>query len=504
MSLLSLRRFDLAVLAFSLVGFVFGLDLLWSLVANSTGSVFYGIVDEPAHLATCAVALLAVLAVVGPRLSWHFAIAALVASCAIDLDHFPRYLGSDILTGSLARPYTHSALLVIVLIVAGSLAKRRNARQVLFGIAFGVSAHLARDLATGPGISFLWPLGDGSIRVPYAAYAATLVLAMSVWLPWRSPAFARSLLTLPLLALALVAAKPAVASAHRIALGTYIRGIEDSPALLDRYTEEVGRPPAIVGGYKRWDVQPFYRPELEQIDARGAVPMIGWEPWNEEGQGFRLGAIAKGHFDDYVRRSAREAKEWGKPILLRFGQEMNGSWAPWQSGVNGTTGPRFVAAWRHLVRVFREVGATNVRWVWCPYIDNGDHPFTSFFPGDSWVDWVALDGFNWGAPTAWQSFPKIFDRSYGLLTRISSKPVMIAETGSNEAGGSKARWLHRVLAHQLPRLKRVRAVVWFDATDGADFRIDSSAGALEAFRKGISSPLYSGSGTWFADRFGGP
>jgi membrane-bound metal-dependent hydrolase YbcI (DUF457 family) len=499
-----LRRLDLAALAFSLVGFVFGLDLLWSLMADSTGSVFYGIVDEPAHLATCAVALLAVLAVVGPRLSWRFALAALVASCAIDLDHIPRYLGSDLLTGSLARPYTHSALLVIVLFAAGSLTRRHNARQVLLGIAFGVSAHLARDLATGPGISLLWPFADGSIKVPYAVYAAILVLAMSVWLPRRSPAFARGLLVLPLLALALIAAKPPTASAHRIALGTYIRGIEESPSLLDRYTEEVGRPPAIVGGYKRWDVQPFYRPELEQIDRRGAMPMVGWEPWNEHDQGFRLSAIARGRFDDYVRRSAREAKEWGKPILLRFGQEMNGSWAPWQSGVNGTTGPRFVAAWRHLVRVFREEGATNVRWVWCPYIDNGGHPFTPFFPGDRWVDWVALDGFNWGALTAWQSFPKIFDRSYRLLTRISDRPVMIAETGSNESGGSKARWLHRVLARQLPRLKRVRAVVWFDATDGADFRIDSSPGALAAFREGIRSPLYSGSGTWLADRFGGP
>lgn len=503
MFLLSLRRLDLAALAFVLVGFVFGLDLLWSLLADSTGSIFYGVTDEPAHLATCAIALLTVLAVAGPRVSWRFVLAALVGSVAIDLDHVPHYLGSDVLTGSLSRPCTHSALMVIVLIAAGSLARRHNTRQVLFGLAFGVSTHLLRDLATGPGISFLWPLVDGSIRVPYAAYAAILVVAMSVWLPWRSPVFVRSLLALPLLALALVAIKPATASAQRIALGTYIRGVEDSPALLDRYTEEVGRPPAIISSYKRWDVPPFYRPELEQIDRRGAVPMVGWEPWNQQGRGFRLGAIARGHFDSYVRSSAREAKAWGKPILLRFGQEMNGSWAPWQSGVNGTTGPRFIAAWRHLVRVFRAVGATNVRWVWCPYIDNGGNPFTPFFPGDRWVDWVGLDGFNWGEPTAWQSFPKIFDRSYRLITRISTKPLMIAETGSNETGGNKARWLHRVLTRQLPRLKRVRAVVWFDATDGADFRIDSSASALAAFRKGIRSPLYSGNGSWLARRFGG-
>ena len=69
---------------------------------------------------------------------------------------------------------------------------------------------------------------------------------------------------------------------------------------------------------------------------------------------------------------------------------------------------------------------------------------------------------------------------------------MIAEIGSDESGGDKASWLRRALGHQLPRLKRVKAVVWFDATDGSDFRIDSSPSALDAFRAGISSPLYSG------------
>ena len=112
-----------------------------------------------------------------------------------------------------------------------------------------------------------------------------------------------------------------------------------------------------------------------------------------------------------------------------------------------------------------------------------------FYPGGRWVDWVALDGFNWGAPIAWQSFSDIFDRSYRKLVSTTSKPIMIAEIGSDEAGGSKAHWLRRALGHQLPRLKRIRAVVWFDATDGADFRVDSSPPALAAFRRGIGPAL---------------
>lgn len=479
----------------ALLAVVLVLDLLWSLIEGSTGSIAYGLIDEPAHLSTCAIALFAVLALGGRALPPRFVVAALISSVAIDLDHLPGYLGSHLLTGSMPRPYTHSLLLVGALVAVAALARRRDLRQVLLGVAFGVSAHLLRDLATGPGVAFLWPLVVAPIKVPYVLYAATLLAAMIACLPRRSLAAASGLAAILLVTFVGLVLSPG-ASARTIAMGTYIRGLEDSPGLLDRYTEEVGRRPAIVGSYKRWDVAPFYEPELHEIASRGAVPMIGWEPWNEESHGYRLGAIAKGRFDDYIWRSAQEAKEWGGPILLRFGQEMNGSWAPWQRGVNGTTGPRFVAAWRHMVRIFRRAGATNVSWVWCPYVDNGDLPFMSFYPGDEWVDWLALDGFNWGAPTAWQSFPKIFDASYRQLTGISSKPIMIAEIGSNEAGGDKARWLHRTLRHQLPRLKRVRAVVWFDAPDnGSDFRVDSSSSALSAFREGIGSSIYAGDGS---------
>lgn len=491
-----MRRAELPLLAAAFVAAVLLLDFLWSQIEGSTGTIAYALIDEPAHLMTCALALLAIYAS-GRQLPWRFVVAALCASVAIDLDHVPDYLGSHLLTGSMPRPYTHSLLFVVILVALAVAVKRRDRKQILFGVAFGVAAHLARDLATGPGVAFLWPAVIAPIKLPYALYAGGLLTAMIACMPRRALAPARGSLGLVVLVLALLALHPGNASARSIALGTYIRGLEDSPSLLDSYSEEVGRKPAIVGAYKRWDVAPFYTPELHQIASRGAVPMIGWEPWNERGQGFPMRAIAHGRYDAYIRRSAEEAKAWGGPILVRLGQEMNGSWAPWQRGVDGTTGPRFVAAWRHVVRVFRRVGATNVSWVWCPYVNNnGRLPFKAFYPGNKWVDWLALDGFNWGAPIAWQSFREIFDRSYRQLAHLGSKPIMIAEIGSNEAGGSKAAWLRRTLGSQLPRLKRVRAVVWFDATDGSDFRIDSSTASLTAFREAISAPLYSGDGAY--------
>jgi inner membrane protein len=157
-----------------LVAVVFAADLLWGLLEDSTGSLAYGLVDEPAHLATCALALLA-LAFVGMPLSRRFAVAALAASTAIDLDHLPHYLGSHLLMGpSLPRPYTHS-LLLVCLLLAVAAALRSDARGVALGLSFGVAAHLFRDLATGPGVSLFWPLSAAAVTIPYAVYAAALL-----------------------------------------------------------------------------------------------------------------------------------------------------------------------------------------------------------------------------------------------------------------------------------------------------------------------------------------
>lgn len=283
------------------------------------------------------------------------------------------------------------------------------------------------------------------------------------------------------------------ASAHTpVALGVYLPEQWREPSQIDAYAKQVGRSPAIILSYKRWDVKPFYKPELEQINKRGAMPMVSWEPWSSSGKPAKLWAIARGRYDGYVRRSARMAKAWGKPIMLRFAQEMNGQWAPWEQGHVGATPRSFILAWRHLVSVFRQVGAGNVIWVWCPNVNTGHLPFMQYYPGDSWVDWVGLDGFNWGGSIGWRPFSEIFAGSYEELARRTEKPIVIAETGSGQTGGDKAAWVTSALTRELANFERVRAVVWYNAVDRADFRIDSSPSALSAFRRGIAGPLYAG------------
>ena len=90
-----------------------------------------GLLDEPAHLATGALGLLALACFIdAPR---RFYVAAMIASVAIDLDHIPLYLG--LLGDDGQRPVTHS--LATVLVVAGAAVVSRRHRAVLAGIVTG-------------------------------------------------------------------------------------------------------------------------------------------------------------------------------------------------------------------------------------------------------------------------------------------------------------------------------------------------------------------------------
>jgi inner membrane protein len=149
------------------------------LASSEPSRLVLGLLDETAHLATAVVAVAATGAVAGRALPRDWVAAVLAASVLVDLDHVPAdLLGSNVLMGSLPRPYTHSAATVLVLLLAAALTRGRR-RRVSAGAAAGVVLHLWRDLATGPGVPALWPLAPYVVvQTPYrSVYLASLVLA---------------------------------------------------------------------------------------------------------------------------------------------------------------------------------------------------------------------------------------------------------------------------------------------------------------------------------------
>jgi hypothetical protein len=290
------------------------------------------------------------------------------------------------------------------------------------------------------------------------------------------------------IAVASAAASPSASAT--IQLGAYTPGAPANARTLADYAAMVGRQPDIVMWFREFGQPLMEASEIANLRATGQTPMVTWEPHEAS-----LAEIASGAYDPYLHESAAIAKSWAGPLLLRFAHEMNGPWYSW--GSEAITPETYVAAWRHVVSVFREDGADNVRWVWSPYVlAGGRYPIVPYFPGDEWIDYVGLDGYNWGTDRGgWLGADTLFSASYSVVTELSAKPVIVAETSSSEAGGDKAAWIRTTFLSAIPQsFPRVSAVVWFNEAREEDWRVDSSPASLDAYRAVVECSLYGGAG----------
>ena len=230
--------------------------------------------------------------------------------------------------------------------------------------------------------------------------------------------------------------------------------------------------------------------QLRAVARRGSTPQITWEPWdNANGSSrqpaYRLRTIIAGRHDAYIRSWARDLARYRKPVLLRFAQEMNGVVYPWAEGMNGNRRGEFARAWRRVHRIFTAQGATNVKWVWCPVTRA---VVSSQYPGDDYVDIVALSGFNGGTALpwgGWRTFADAFNAPLQSLRRLApSKPVQISEVATADKGGSKPRWIRQMFDYVRAHAW-IRSVLWFDLPKQTDWRVATSAAAKREFAAGV-------------------
>jgi beta-mannanase len=243
---------------------------------------------------------------------------------------------------------------------------------------------------------------------------------------------------------------------------------------------------------------------LENIRLHGSIPVLSWSsqsiPSTKNEPDFQLSDVIAGRYDSYIREFATKAKAWGHPFMLRFNWEMNGKWFPWHEGVNGNQPGESVTSWRHVHDIFKEVGATNVTWVWCPNVEySGSTPLASVYPGDDYVDWTGLDGYNRGTnpvdPEGWKSFSQVYRSSYNAIAGsiAPSKPLMVGEVASSEIGGSKSAWIKDMLAKVPAEFPKIRALLYFDKYDSnMDWPLETSTSSVGAFAEGLQSPVYAG------------
>jgi len=290
------------------------------------------------------------------------------------------------------------------------------------------------------------------------------------------------------------------------------------------YEEVIQRKVACVKIYSRM-VDEFPYAECIAVDNHGTadsptMPYIDIHPsTNDSDDVPHLLEIINGDFDAYFYKWAEDIKEYGKPLWVCFDGEMNGDWHCGSGAANGggaTTaygdpakpdGPEvYVDAWRHINDIFTSVGADNAAWVWS--VNNHDWPrepwnkFQNYYPGDAYVDWLGVDGYNWNRVeyAGWQTFQQVFDNkddeysnAFDRLRAISTeKPVIIAEFGCAHKRKAKRGWITDAFELLKTSYPFVECFIWFDMDKEENWLIDSDGN--RAPRIALSDSYFSSAG----------
>jgi beta-mannanase len=108
--------------------------------------------------------------------------------------------------------------------------------------------------------------------------------------------------------------------------------------------------------------------------------------------------------------------------------------------------------------------------------DTPENALESYYPGDAYVDYVGLDGFNMNRP--WQSFGEIFEP--GLRTiETYGKPILIFSFGSAE-GDAKAAWLKDAFL-TMERYPLLKGFIYFNQNKERNWLLWSDEETLDTF-----------------------
>lgn len=299
-----------------------------------------------------------------------------------------------------------------------------------------------------------------------------------------------------LLLLLLAPATPhAAGSTHRVILCAFAAprsGQTGNP--LTTLETKIGRKFKGHRQYENWDGT-WPNRSYDADVAAGRIPFTVWNAQTRSGNAVLWSSIAAGRHDSLIRTRAQAVKAWGKTMYLGFHNE------PERRTANGTA-PQYVAAFRRIHNVFKNVGVTNVRWVAGPLMSftfsgyNGGAD--AWYPGDSYVNFVGVNGYNWypGKPKPWRSFREIFQKPYAFAV-AHNKPLTIYEYGVMEDTATpdpqrKAQWFRDALAtaNDWPRL---HAACYFHTgppNKPYPWWIDSTSQSLQAFRELANAPVF--------------
>jgi mannan endo-1,4-beta-mannosidase len=198
-----------------------------------------------------------------------------------------------------------------------------------------------------------------------------------------------------------------------------------------------------------------------------------------------LSHIAAGDDDAWLRSYAKAVAAWPHPVAIGIDHEFNGPWWPWS--YQHETPASFVAAWRHVVTLFRQEGA-KVSWVWT--ISNVTGPqaagLAPYWPGAGYVTDIGVNAYYYRAS---DTFASVFTPVLAEARALSGKPVLVTETGANPSSG-QARAIGDLFAG-IAATPEALGFIWFDYDkasangDPHNWLIEGDSAALAAFRTAV-------------------
>jgi beta-mannanase len=241
-----------------------------------------------------------------------------------------------------------------------------------------------------------------------------------------------------------------------------------------------GHAPSILHVYTAFRA-PVPTDTLNAISGAGAIPLIDW------GCG-HIPQIVSGQADRVIQNYAEALKSYGKPVFLRWYWEFNDNTPGSPSGCGGFDNPSgFVAAWQHIWTIFHSVGATNAAFVWCPGLKGKGGDPSTYYPGDQFVDWIAVDGYDRSYKgVGGTGFSSIFGAFYSEWVG-HGKPMMVGETGA--VGLQQAQYLQSIQT-EAPTMPQFKAIVYFDsAGPAADWALQGAG--ITTFQSLLADPYFS-------------
>jgi len=246
--------------------------------------------------------------------------------------------------------------------------------------------------------------------------------------------------------------------------------------------------------------EPFDYQSVNGMINSGTIPIIDYMlNWSSKD----FAAIDYGieKYESRIKNLADEIKLLDGPVFLKIGGSFNGS--IFRDGFykyNVDDSDLYKHTFQYIVDIFKEKDVENVKFIWAPNrkpllnkTNQKWNDYSLYYPGDEYVDWIELQGFNLGTgdtygkisfmhnPTniqaddaKFETFDQIFQKEYKTMRRLYPDKPMMLLTSSSENGGSKGQFFRDMVNNLPTKYPNIRAVNLFQYNDPfTDYRFHS-------------------------------